>query len=436
MTSSDLMTTLLIRPMPETSNYTLIEGITVDEILKSDVATTFDFVIVGGGPRGLTLAMRLTEDPTVRVTVVEKGAPSKASFTFQLGELATSTFVGPKNPALMLALTTSTLRSQSKQTDIVNTIRRGRRLVGRVTEDSRHTLEGLKARFRSGQKSVKFTPPNVNLGGLNSSDIMFNSTSFLPKAGPLQTGIANYVSPSATWIKLTWHTLGVKPASGFNSGTLEGVQNTPSTSTLPTNIALLQTQCSKQLATAQTPSSSPTPKRRKSPSTRRTLLLPTGDADRPGVGQNLQDQSFVGITYEVNFNTTSRIFNAQFVDFANESFSQGLGLLANALDFSVFEGIAPEFDPSLSPSTQAALSQLPSDWPIYQYLPVNADLLISKPSSPSCRPAQHFLLIMVLLLVQSQHPSLEAVYPSNQLPTSTHQSSTLATSSTNETLSS
>lgn len=82
-------------------NDSLIEGITVDEIRNSGVATTFDFVIVGGGPGGLTLALRLTEDPTVRVAVVEKGTLSKASFTFQLGELATSTFVDPTNPALM-----------------------------------------------------------------------------------------------------------------------------------------------------------------------------------------------------------------------------------------------------------------------------------------------------------------------------------------------
>lgn len=82
-------------------NDALVEGITVDDIGKTNVATTFDFVIVGGGPGGLTLAMRLTEDPNVRVAVVEKGTLSKASFTFQLGELATSTFVDPTNPALM-----------------------------------------------------------------------------------------------------------------------------------------------------------------------------------------------------------------------------------------------------------------------------------------------------------------------------------------------
>ena len=34
---------------------------------------TFDYVIVGGGPGGLTLANRLTEDPAVSVAVVEAG---------------------------------------------------------------------------------------------------------------------------------------------------------------------------------------------------------------------------------------------------------------------------------------------------------------------------------------------------------------------------
>lgn len=35
---------------------------------------TFDYVIVGGGTAGLTLAARLTEDPSITVAVVEAGS--------------------------------------------------------------------------------------------------------------------------------------------------------------------------------------------------------------------------------------------------------------------------------------------------------------------------------------------------------------------------
>ncbi|KAJ7698142.1 hypothetical protein B0H17DRAFT_927750, partial [Mycena rosella] len=33
----------------------------------------FDFMIVGGGTAGLTVAVRLTEDPNIRVGVIEAG---------------------------------------------------------------------------------------------------------------------------------------------------------------------------------------------------------------------------------------------------------------------------------------------------------------------------------------------------------------------------
>ena len=36
-------------------------------------SSSFDYVIAGGGTAGLVLAARLTEDPTVRVGVIEAG---------------------------------------------------------------------------------------------------------------------------------------------------------------------------------------------------------------------------------------------------------------------------------------------------------------------------------------------------------------------------
>lgn len=114
-------------------------------------------------------------------------------------------------------------------------------------------------------------------------------------------------------------------------------------------------------------------------------------ADRPGVGQNLQDQSFVGITYEVNFNTTSQIFNKQFSDYVNNTlFPQGQGVLTDALDLAIFEGIPTAFNGTLTPPTQSAVSALPSDWPVFQYLPVNSDLLIFR--TIESKPPESFTL--------------------------------------------
>ena len=255
---------------------------------------------------------------------------------------------------------------------------------------------------------------------------MFNAESYLPNGGPLQVSFANFVSPLATWMKIAWQSLGVKPASGFTNGTLNGVQymtlninpidmhrsdaesamfeasrnrtnlvvfaytqatqvmfdsNKVATGVMASDInnQTFKIQAVKEVISCAGVFRSP------------QLLMVSGIgpaatlnnfsipviADRPGVGQNLQDQSFVGITYQVNFNTTSQIFNTQFSDYVNNTlFPQGLGVLTDALDLAIFEGVPPAFNSSLSASTQQAIAQLPSDWPVFQYLPVNSDLLI------------------------------------------------------------
>lgn len=58
-------------------------------------ATSFDYLIAGGGTAGLTLAVRLAEDPTVTVGVVEAGIDRSADPRVLTPGLATSLWDDP-----------------------------------------------------------------------------------------------------------------------------------------------------------------------------------------------------------------------------------------------------------------------------------------------------------------------------------------------------
>ncbi|KAK3933614.1 GMC oxidoreductase-domain-containing protein [Diplogelasinospora grovesii] len=93
---------------------------------------------------------------------------------------------------------------------------------------------------------------------------------------------------------------------------------------------------------------------------------------------NLQDRPLVGSTYQINMNTSSQEFNAENVAFFNSTYfaSPPTGILTGTVDITSFENVPPEFNLTLSPATQAAITALPPDWPVFQYLPVNGDLLL------------------------------------------------------------
>lgn len=62
----------------------------------ADVETSqFDFVVVGGGTAGLVVASRLTENPDIRVLVLEAGADRREDPRIKIQGLALSTYFDP-----------------------------------------------------------------------------------------------------------------------------------------------------------------------------------------------------------------------------------------------------------------------------------------------------------------------------------------------------
>lgn len=50
-----------------------VQALLAPNILAHPASNVFDYVVVGGGNAGLTVASRLSEDPAVRVAVIEAG---------------------------------------------------------------------------------------------------------------------------------------------------------------------------------------------------------------------------------------------------------------------------------------------------------------------------------------------------------------------------
>ncbi|ROV97804.1 hypothetical protein VPNG_08655 [Cytospora leucostoma] len=90
-------------------------------------------------------------------------------------------------------------------------------------------------------------------------------------------------------------------------------------------------------------------------------------ADRPGVGQNLQDHVFFGITYRLNVATASAL---QYRALAVAEFNaDGTGPLASpGGDFDGYEKLPQGLRTSFAPAMLAELARLPADWPVMQYL--------------------------------------------------------------------
>ncbi|KAL8935222.1 MAG: hypothetical protein Q9216_005532 [Gyalolechia sp. 2 TL-2023] len=202
------------------------------------INATFDYVVVGGGTAGLTVASRLAADPSISVAVIEAGGfyedIGNTSVVPGYCTLYAGTDPADTNPAIDWNFLTvpqagannrrlhyargKTLGGSSAR----NFLYFHRQTVGSAqkwadeTRDQSYTFPNILPYY---QKSINYTAPTVPYP--NSTNDQDESV-FSARGGPLQVSHGAYNDPFATWVLPALQAIGQKAIDGFQSGMLLG----------------------------------------------------------------------------------------------------------------------------------------------------------------------------------------------------------------------
>ncbi|GLA38115.1 hypothetical protein AnigIFM63309_005113 [Aspergillus niger] len=200
---------------------------------------TFDYVVIGGGTAGLTIASRLVKSGYLSVAVVEAGG----FYEIDNGDLSVvpeyATFFAGPDPSDYQPLIDWGFQTQPQESLGNRTLHyaRGKTLGGssgrncmyyqRPTMGSLHTwakeVDDKSYEFLNMlpyyKKSVHFTPPDERLF-INSTNVQ-NPEAFSLSGGPLEVSSGNFVDGFGTWFRKALIALGLKQTE-FNSGSLLG----------------------------------------------------------------------------------------------------------------------------------------------------------------------------------------------------------------------
>ncbi|KAI4129721.1 MAG: hypothetical protein LQ338_002105 [Usnochroma carphineum] len=204
---------------------------------------TFDYVIIGGGTAGLTLAQRLAANPQLSVAVIEGGSFYEIDNGNYSQIPAYDVQFSSPDPASIQPLVdwgiVTTPQTQLNDRRIHYT--QGKCLGGSQSSgrnylayhrgtrgsyqqwadqvgDQSYTFDRLLPYF---QKSPQFSPPDYSKRGPGSS-ILYSQDAFSPAGGPLQVSYTNFYQPISAFVKQAFQSLGLKNIPGLNSGSLIG----------------------------------------------------------------------------------------------------------------------------------------------------------------------------------------------------------------------
>ena len=290
-----------------------------------------------------------------------------------------------------------------------------------ATGDSSFAFNKLLPFF---EKSIKFTGPNMALRFANGTP-QYDVSVMGNGSGPLSVTFSHYVQAFATWATKGLLELGFKIIPGFQSGRLMGqsysmftinattmTRDSSETSFLQRSLAydnyfLYPWTMAKKIVfdgnktamgvIVNTAGAEYYLSARKevilsagvfgspqlllvsgvgSAATLRPLRIPVV-ADRPGVGQGMQDHIYFGPSYRVNAPTISALGYPDFAAQAAAEFNNhASGMYTNPVtDVLAWEKLPePMRSKSLSNASRAALATYPADWPELEYLSLSVYL--------------------------------------------------------------
>lgn len=279
--------------------------------------------------------------------------------------------------------------------------------------DESYSWDALQPHFK---KSVSFSEPSESR--FANATAMYSKAAFSPSGGPLSVSYPNYAQPFSTWLEPALHEAGVPLTEDFNSGALLGAQYTattidPDTQTRESsqtsflqesrnrlNLRIYSNTMAKKIvfdsdkrATGVIVKSDGMTFTLKA---RNEVILSAGAfqspqmlmvsgvgpraelerfdipviADRPGVGQGMEDHVFFGPTWRVNVPTVTKVANdllfvgSEFV--GHYSFDKDGPLANNIADFLAWEKLPRDM---LTPEARRVLdAEYPADWPDMEYL--------------------------------------------------------------------
>ncbi|KAL4982549.1 hypothetical protein BDW68DRAFT_195212 [Aspergillus falconensis] len=336
-------------------------------------AETFDYVVVGGGTAGVTLAVRLAQT-SHSVALIEAGTYYEDSWPLAAIPSADVIPVGSDPDAKFGAD------------------------WGFVTAPQAGA-DGRRIHFARGKC----------LGGsTTNASVQYDANSFDAAGGPLHVSYSSFVQSFSTWMKRGMAAIGLPEINDFNNGKLTGHQYCasqaaflPKGKALPDNLTIRTQRLAKRILFDEHKNAVGVEVAdgfgfRSNITAAKEVIVSAGAFQSPQllmvsgigpaeqlaehgievisdlqVGQSMWDHPFFALSYRVNVETLTRVANdllylgSSFLDYTTKH----TGPLTNPVaDFIAFEKIPPAHRKAFSAETERGLAEFPEDWPEVEYM--------------------------------------------------------------------